>query len=88
LVSEVIGQGSPLSTDHRQRGEYLGSSRDDVDVTPVVGRIEVERRRVLKDGRVKVKLSLLGIGVDKCGVCLSQFRDRELAALGPKCQHS
>ncbi|KAH9837532.1 uncharacterized protein C8Q71DRAFT_547453 [Rhodofomes roseus] len=55
---------------------------------PLVGRIEVERRRITKDGRVKLKLTLLGVVVDKCGICLSQFKDEELAALAPMCQHS
>lgn len=54
---------------------------------PVVGTIEVERRRVTKDGRIKLKLALLGVRVDKCGICLSQFKERESAALGPTCQH-
>lgn len=55
---------------------------------PLVGRIELDRRRVLKDGRAKLKLSLLGVVVEKCGICLSQFKDGEVAALGPDCQHS
>ena len=46
------------------------------------------RRRVLKDGRVKLKLSLLGVSVDRCGVCMSQFRRDERAALTPECKHS
>ncbi|KAH9921583.1 hypothetical protein B0H21DRAFT_701624, partial [Amylocystis lapponica] len=56
--------------------------------TPLVGRIEQERRRVMKDGRVKLKLTLLGAVVDKCGICLSQFREAEIGALGAACQHS
>lgn len=53
-----------------------------------LGRIEIERRRVTKDGRVKLKLLLLGVVVDRCGICLSQFKERELAGLGPSCQHA
>lgn len=52
-----------------------------------VGKIEVMRRRKLQDGRVKLKLSLLGVVVDRCGVCLSQFKDAEWAALLP-CLHA
>ncbi|KAI0747210.1 hypothetical protein C8Q80DRAFT_1105804, partial [Daedaleopsis nitida] len=55
---------------------------------PFTGAIEVRRRRVLKDGRVKLKLALLGVPVDRCGVCLSQFRREESAALTPVCKHS
>ena len=52
-----------------------------------VGKIEILRRRVLKDGRVKVKLSLLGVTVDKCSICLSQFKDDDWASL-TGCQHA
>ncbi|KAH7905952.1 hypothetical protein BJ138DRAFT_1016970, partial [Hygrophoropsis aurantiaca] len=52
------------------------------------GKVEVERRRVTRDGRVKLKLSLLGLVVDKCSICLSQFRDKESGVLGAKCQHT
>lgn len=54
---------------------------------PFVGQVEIERRRVTKDGRTKLKLMLLGVRVDKCGICLSQFKEGERAALGPTCQH-
>ncbi len=53
-----------------------------------MGKVEVTRRRVLKDGRVKLKLSLLGVAVDRCGICMSQFRCDERAALTPVCKHS
>ena len=49
--------------------------------------VEVERRRVLTDGRVKLKLSLMGVAVDRCGVCLSQFKKREQGVLLP-CRHA
>ncbi|KAI0777817.1 hypothetical protein BD413DRAFT_467515 [Trametes elegans] len=55
---------------------------------PYIGAVEVQRRRVLKDGRVKLKLSLLGVAVDRCGICLSQFRRAERGALTPVCRHS
>jgi hypothetical protein len=37
---------------------------------------------------VKLKLSLLGVAVNNCGVCLSQFRNEEWAVLGPQCLHA
>ncbi|KAI9431687.1 hypothetical protein H4582DRAFT_1822143 [Lactarius indigo] len=49
------------------------------------GRVEVVRRRVTRSGRVKLKLVLLGATVDRCVLCATQFRDRESAALGPRC---
>lgn len=66
-----------------------------IDVDPVLqlkcppeGRVECMRRRVMRDGRVKLKLVLMGVTVDKCGICLSQFRDAEVACLGTQCQHA
>ena len=56
--------------------------------TPPAGRVEVQRRRVTKDGRVKLKLALMGVVVDKCGICLTQFKDAEVACLGTHCQHA
>jgi len=57
-----------------------------VDI-PLIGQIEVQRRRKLEDGRVKLKLRLMGVSVDNCGVCLMQFKEKEMGALTPKCQH-
>lgn len=48
--------------------------------------VEIERRRVLKDGRVKLKLSLMGVAVDRCGVCLAQFKKKEQGVILP-CRH-
>ncbi|KAJ1310934.1 hypothetical protein OPQ81_009446 [Rhizoctonia solani] len=71
-------------------GEVLGPAhppppRPDFDLN--AGLIEIQRRRVMKDGRVKLKLSLMGVGVDKCGICLTQFKNNESAVLLP-CLHS
>ena len=78
-LQEILGPAT------RQIPEHGGASPEKV---PFTGKIEVTRRRVLKDGRVKLKLSLLGVAVDKCGVCMSQFRRDERAALTPVCKHS
>ncbi|KAI0075563.1 hypothetical protein K474DRAFT_1560819, partial [Panus rudis PR-1116 ss-1] len=37
---------------------------------------------------VKVKLSLLGVAVDKCAICLYQFREGEDAVRLSWCRHS
>ncbi|KAM5541872.1 hypothetical protein V8D89_004601 [Ganoderma adspersum] len=78
-LSEILGPAT------RQNPERGGASPEKV---PFTGKVEVTRRRVLKDGRVKLKLSLLGVAVDRCGVCMSQFRRDERAALTPQCKHS
>ncbi|KAF9010126.1 hypothetical protein BDQ17DRAFT_1347587 [Cyathus striatus] len=54
----------------------------------LTGRIDIERHRITSDGRVKLKLGLLGVAVDRCGICLSQFRGDDLAGLGSVCKHA
>ncbi|KZT06968.1 uncharacterized protein LAESUDRAFT_725282 [Laetiporus sulphureus 93-53] len=54
---------------------------------PFVGKVELQRRRPLKDGRSNTKLTLLGVIVDKCGICIREFKEEDMAALGPVCQH-
>jgi len=78
LVQEFVGPAA-------QNPNTITSPRSP---SALLGKIEVKRRRVLKDGRVKLKLSLLEAVVDKCGICLSQFKESELAALGVACQHA
>lgn len=55
---------------------------------PPSGRVQLQRRRAMKDGRVKLKLTLMGVAVDKCGICLSQFKDADVACLGTHCEHA
>jgi hypothetical protein len=42
-----------------------------------VGVVELLSRRVNKEGKVKQKLGVAGIRVEKCGICLAQFRDAQ-----------
>ena len=78
LLEEMIGPASS--------SEASGRRQALLDEIPC-GRIEVLRRRITKDGRKKLKLALLGIVVEKCGICLSQFREGAEAFLLP-CQHT
>ena len=55
---------------------------------PPTGRVELKRRRVTKDGRVRLKLTLMDIVVDKCGICLSKFKEAEVACHGTTCRHT
>jgi len=80
-VSEVIGEAERPGT---ARPHVRPEGPADI---PLVGQIEVQRHRKLKDGRVKLKLRLMGVSVDNCGICLTQFKDKEMVALTPKCQH-
>ncbi|KAH8835668.1 hypothetical protein DL96DRAFT_75672 [Flagelloscypha sp. PMI_526] len=52
------------------------------------GEVQQTRRRVLKDRRVKLKLTLFGDSIDKCGICLSQFKAEEAATRVIRCKHA
>ncbi|PAV15180.1 zinc C3HC4 type (RING finger) [Pyrrhoderma noxium] len=77
LLEEIFGPAI--------RSDMQGASNDPLDLP--LGRVEVLRRRVTKDGRTKLKLALMGVVVDKCGICLSQFKEATSACLTP-CQHA
>lgn len=77
ILSDVIGPANPSRSASHIRAV------EDLPVAPIM----VERRRVTKDGRKKLKLSLMGIIVDRCSVCMSQFKPDEHGVLLP-CQHS
>jgi len=75
LLSDVIGPAESVPT-----------SIDALDLP--IGQIEMERRRMTKDGRVKLKLRLFGMSVDRCGICISQFKHAESAVALQPCLHS
>lgn len=74
--------------------EFESKCEDDLglDPDPVsgchVGKVELVRKRVTRDGRVKLKMSLLGVAVEKCAICMSQFKDGDGAILGATCKHA
>ncbi|RXK41731.1 hypothetical protein M231_00966 [Tremella mesenterica] len=55
--------------------------------TLLPGLINVDSRRITREGKVKLKLSLLGARVSKCPICLAQFRANEKGVLLPLCGH-
>ncbi|KAJ7778158.1 hypothetical protein B0H16DRAFT_1300856 [Mycena metata] len=91
MVSEFIGPATPV----RAAAAVGGPNSSSALWTPPVktsilltGHIEVQRRRITKDGRVKLKLALLGIAVDRCGICMTQFKKAESARLSEGCKHA
>jgi len=74
LLEEVLGPGKPVNPN---------TALDHLSI----GNVEVERRRVTRDGRTKLKLSLLGVPVERCSICFSQFRADQSAAVLPNCTH-
>lgn len=65
VLSEVLGLSSPATA-------------EEIDSLPV-GRVELERRRINRNGKMKQKLSCVGINCNKCQVCCVQFKEDELA---------
>ena len=72
--------------------DFLGPAREQTQRTTEelegisVGRVELEHRRVTTSGQVRVRLSVAGVRVDRCGICLEQFRKGQLACILP-CFH-
>jgi len=68
----------PLSMhQHREEGYYTSIH---------TSKVTVSGRRTTSDGRTKIKLALLGMRVERCGVCLMQFREGEVGAK-TMCEH-
>ncbi|WFD03474.1 hypothetical protein MOBT1_002165 [Malassezia obtusa] len=69
-------------------GEFLGPARTTM-LTPEelqnipVGRVELDQQRVSSSGKLKKKLSVVGVRVDRCGICLQQFREGQPACIFP-----
>lgn len=55
--------------------------------TLLPGLVFVDSRRVTPQGKVKLKLSLLGVRVTKCPICLGQFKKDDKGVLLPECGH-
>lgn len=52
-----------------------------------VARVELQSRRIDKQGKVKQKLSVVGVRCGDCSVCLGRFRVDQYAVVLPKCLH-
>lgn len=51
-----------------------------------MGVVQLDRRRVTAQGEVRVRMSVAGVRVDRCGICLQQFRPCDQACILP-CMH-
>lgn len=78
LLEEVSGPAP------RMRSSNMGTQDEPFNVS--IAPVQLMSRRTTKDGKAKLKLSITDIRVDKCGICLSQFRANESGAF-PKCKH-
>ncbi|KAF8069099.1 hypothetical protein FPV67DRAFT_1105768 [Lyophyllum atratum] len=98
LLSEFMGPATPTSRstpDITRFPPYTPPVPDDglgasapVPNVPLLATVQVQRRRTTKDGRVKLKLSLNDVPIDKCGICLTQFKSGDTAQSGSLCRHA
>lgn len=71
--------------------DFLGSAstaaltQEELQSLPV-GRVELDHQRISSRGKRKKKCSVVGVRVDRCGICLQQFRESQLACIFP-CVH-
>ncbi|RSH85172.1 hypothetical protein EHS25_004979 [Saitozyma podzolica] len=92
LVSRLEGSGREYEG-FSQIARFLGPAKSPVArpeaiATLLPGLINVDSRRTTAQGKVKLKLSLLGVRVTKCPICLAQYRKEERAVILPECGHS
>ncbi|GAA6024500.1 hypothetical protein JCM8202_006350 [Rhodotorula sphaerocarpa] len=76
LLSDVLGQAVPA-----------GATATELAETLAVARVECERRRVTKNGKVKSKLSVVGVRCVDCAICLARFKVDQFAVALPDCLH-
>ncbi|KAJ7231345.1 hypothetical protein C8J57DRAFT_181852, partial [Mycena rebaudengoi] len=88
VVAEIRGDGRSGYSTCRARGRLARWYKLRLISTVLSGCIEVQRRRVAKDGRVKLRLPLLGTAVDRCGICMTQFWKAESGRLSEGCRHA
>ncbi|CDR88368.1 uncharacterized protein SPSC_04195 [Sporisorium scitamineum] len=90
LVAQLERQGSHFES-LSAIGEFLGPAKPTAATAEQlaslsVGLIECDSRRMTREGKIKQKLSCVGVRVDKCAICLAQFREAQRAVILP-CGH-
>ncbi|KAI5476734.1 hypothetical protein MNV49_007324 [Pseudohyphozyma bogoriensis] len=75
LVGEVLGSAVPT-----------GCTTEEIESLPFAP-VNLDRRRIDKQGRVKQKLSVVGVRCIDCTICLARLKVNELAVALPKCLH-
>lgn len=90
LVAQLEASGSHFEQ-LSAIGEFLGPAKPTAATAAQlaslsVGVIECDSRRVTREGKIKQKLSCVGVRVDKCAICLAQFKEAQRAVILP-CSH-
>ncbi|KAG9041759.1 hypothetical protein FS837_011768 [Tulasnella sp. UAMH 9824] len=77
-LEEIMGPSAPAAATHQP--DPLG--RAGLKPSPVIE----ESRRYNAEGKLKLKLSLGGVRVERCGICLAQFTAGEVGLI-LRCKH-
>ncbi|GAA5997811.1 hypothetical protein JCM5350_007937 [Sporobolomyces pararoseus] len=75
-LGEIMGNVAPAGASTEEIAEHL-----------TVARVELERRRIDKRGKVKTKLSVVGVRCVDCSICMSRFRVDDFAVVLSNCLH-
>ncbi|GAA5971139.1 hypothetical protein JCM21900_000947 [Sporobolomyces salmonicolor] len=75
-LADLLGAVAPAGASPSELAEHL-----------TVARVELERRRVDKRGKVKTKLSVVGVRCVDCPICMSRFKVDDFAVVLPSCLH-
>jgi len=92
LIADLLGPATPPPPPPTiplpDNDTDVGSLGVDPSPLYLVGKVELVRKRVTRDGRVKLKMSLLDVAVEKCAICMTQFKDGDEGILGATCHHA
>ncbi|GAA5904295.1 uncharacterized protein JCM6883_006438 [Sporobolomyces salmoneus] len=75
-LGELMGNVAPAGASAEEIAEHL-----------TVARVELERRRIDKRGKVKTKLSVVGVRCVDCSICMSRFKVDDFAVVLSNCLH-
>lgn len=71
LISEFLGSANVAGVGNVNMGADADTDGSNMSLT---GRVEVQRRRITADGHIKLKMSMFGVPVSRCGIYISQFK--------------
>lgn len=71
LISEFVGPANVAGVGNVNMGPNADTDEPNMSLP---GRVEVQRRRITTDGRIKLKMSIFRVPVSRCGICISQFK--------------
>lgn len=84
LISEFLGPANVAGVGNVNMGSNANTDGSNMSLT---GSVEVQRRRLAADGHIKLKISMFGVPVSRCGICISQFKGDQHGSTSLSCRH-